>query len=352
MAQILINEGAAPATPASGKVALYAKADGRLYAKDDAGTETGFAGNGTNSDITRTTALARIDGNVGYSTDASSIANHFFAGAITGGASAYALQNAGIIQSGVTTTAAYNVTTSGTAATVFSVANLVHNFALQGIFGAGSTVTTQTAFWAFSTLTGGTNNYGFRGSLAAATGRYNIFMDGTADNYIAGQLGVGVVPTARNNTILQLSAGIGFPATQVASTDANTLDDYEEGTFTPTFLLETPGTSSFTYSTQAGVYTKVGRLVTTSVVLATSAASAGTGTGNLQINGLPFTSSSAVTLFAGSVGYGANFTTVQPTATMQLAASVRARLYNGTTPITQAHIGASMNVYAAYNYTV
>jgi len=34
------DEGAAPATPASGKVIVYAKADGLMYSKDDAGAET------------------------------------------------------------------------------------------------------------------------------------------------------------------------------------------------------------------------------------------------------------------------------------------------------------------------
>jgi len=40
MPQIIFAESAAPATPATGKVALYAKTDGILYSKDDAGTES------------------------------------------------------------------------------------------------------------------------------------------------------------------------------------------------------------------------------------------------------------------------------------------------------------------------
>lgn len=43
---LIFEEGAAPATPASGEVVLYAKTDGSLYQKDDAGTETGLAGGG------------------------------------------------------------------------------------------------------------------------------------------------------------------------------------------------------------------------------------------------------------------------------------------------------------------
>lgn len=43
--QVIFNEGTAPATPSSNQVTMYAKADGFLYSKDDAGVETvmGFA---------------------------------------------------------------------------------------------------------------------------------------------------------------------------------------------------------------------------------------------------------------------------------------------------------------------
>ena len=40
MSQITLSEGSAASTPASGKVAVYAKTDGLIYAKDDAGVET------------------------------------------------------------------------------------------------------------------------------------------------------------------------------------------------------------------------------------------------------------------------------------------------------------------------
>jgi hypothetical protein len=50
---------------------------------------------------------------------------------------------------------------------------------------------------------------------------------------------------------------IKFPATQNASADANTLDDYEEGTWTPSQTnLTVVGSPTYT-----GVYTKIGRVV-------------------------------------------------------------------------------------------
>jgi len=91
-----------------------------------------------------------------------------------------------------------------------------------------------------------------------------------------------------NATPTTSGAGITFPATQSASTDANTLDDYEEGTWTPTYFgSSTAGTT--TYTSQAGNYTKVGRLVTVNGSIGLSAA---TGTGQLRIGGFPFTSAS------------------------------------------------------------
>lgn len=75
-----------------------------------------------------------------------------------------------------------------------------------------------------------------------------------------------------------------FPANQNASSDANTLDDYEEGTWTPT-LQTTSG--SPTYTSQLGSYTKVGRLVTVGFFLYISSKNT-LATGTLRIGGLPF----------------------------------------------------------------
>lgn len=67
---------------------------------------------------------------------------------------------------------------------------------------------------------------------------------------------------------------------------ANALNDYEEGTFTPTIVGSTTAGTG-TYTTQVGRYTKIGRMVTVSVAVTWTAH---TGTGNLRIGGLPFAS--------------------------------------------------------------
>lgn len=55
-AYIDLTEGAAPSTPAAGKVRQYAKADGNLYQKDDTGAESALAGAGSSISIVRKTA--------------------------------------------------------------------------------------------------------------------------------------------------------------------------------------------------------------------------------------------------------------------------------------------------------
>jgi hypothetical protein len=89
-------------------------------------------------------------------------------------------------------------------------------------------------------------------------------------------------------------AGITFNGDTAA---ANELDDYEEGTFTPTIEgTTTAGTA--TYTRQAGVYTKVGRQVFYAIDVIYAS---GTGTGDLRIAGLPFTSGSVSMLKTGAI---------------------------------------------------
>lgn len=84
---------------------------------------------------------------------------------------------------------------------------------------------------------------------------------------------------------------LAFPAVQNPSADANTLDDYEEGTWTPTLTFATPGNLAVTYGTRLGSYTKIGREVILRFHIATSAFTWTTASGLLQISGLPFTAS-------------------------------------------------------------
>lgn len=92
-----------------------------------------------------------------------------------------------------------------------------------------------------------------------------------------------------NATPSTSGAGITFPATQSASTDANTLDDYEEGTFTPALVRSGV---TFTYASRSGNYIKIGNIVITDININLSTHDGSTGSAATSISGFPFTSSS------------------------------------------------------------
>ena len=123
-------------------------------------------------------------------------------------------------------------------------------------------------------VTGGTYNSQTINATASLTGTLKV----------ATTVGVGAATPSSNG------AGITFPATQSASTDANTLDDYEEGTWTPSLTGSTSGSATSGGNT-FGFYTKVGRLVTLNFVITISAVS--TLTVNVKLSGIPFSLPSA-----------------------------------------------------------
>jgi hypothetical protein len=117
----------------------------------------------------------------------------------------------------------------------------------------------------------------------------NIVYQGGAtgvDQYIGLGLGTSfddVKVTA--NGYIRLKSGMGGIQFNGDTAAANALDDYEEGTFTPTVAGSTTAGTA-TYTTQLARYTKIGRQVSCQIDLGYNS---GTGTGNLTIAGLPFT---------------------------------------------------------------
>ena len=122
--------------------------------------------------------------------------------------------------------------------------------------------------------------------------------------------------------------GITFPATQSASSDANTLDDYEEGTWTPTI---TAGSGSYTtVANQAGSYTKIGRMVTLKWYFVVT--NKGTGAGSVNISNLPFASNASAGNFYAGSGYDTSQGIGQVTA-MTTTTSIDVYKYDGTDPV-------------------
>ena len=105
----------------------------------------------------------------------------------------------------------------------------------------------------------------------------SAIIDGSVGSQFPTTIGVG------NATPSTSGAGITFPANASASSNANTLDDYEEGTFTPSM---SPTTGSWTTSSTTGQYVKVGRTVT--VFMSLTITTVGTGSGFIAIGNYPF----------------------------------------------------------------
>jgi len=108
---------------------------------------------------------------------------------------------------------------------------------------------------------------------------------------VAGTMSTGLTgwstDSGTNDSLDPASASAGIYLGVAAATAANLLDDYEEGTFTPV-LGGASGTSGQSYGLQGGNYVKIGDRVF--IDANTSLSTKGTITGNVQIQGLPFTS--------------------------------------------------------------
>ncbi len=128
------------------------------------------------------------------------------------------------------------------------------------------------------------------------------------------------------------TGNVAFPATQVASADVNTLDDYEEGTWTPTVGGDA------TYHGQYGWYTKIGRYIYLSCHM--HILSLGTGS-TTTVSGFPF----SISLQDGSVNRFANLATnvinLMPTTTFTSTNFCATTASAGTVTDTVAVFGTS-----------
>lgn len=143
---------------------------------------------------------------------------------------------------------------AGTSSTTGTVTSVAVSGGTTGLTTSGGPVTTSGTVTLAGTLVAANGGTG----ATSATGTAGSVVLSTKPQF-TNTIGVGVAANASGS-------GVSFPATQAASTDANTLDDYEEGTWTPTLscgsgTITTPGTL-------LGAYTKIGRLVVATLSLA------------------------------------------------------------------------------------
>ena len=87
---------------------------------------------------------------------------------------------------------------------------------------------------------------------------------------------------------INTNGNIVFPGSANPSVDANTLDEYREGDFSPTLVPATIGGTPISLSTTAGKFIKIGRLVRVSIRMVISSLGVGN-SGSLKIGSLPFT---------------------------------------------------------------
>ena len=147
------------------------------------------------------------------------------------------------------------------------------------------------------------------------------------------------------------AGGVAFPATAVAVADANTLDDYEEGTWTPVVTFS-GGNGDLTTAEAVGVYTKIGRLVQIAFNVEFTETTALT---NLTITGLPFTSGGSARTNVGC--WVDNMTTIVGSPVAAVASSVTTIQFNQTTTgaaqfITNVNTGASSRVRGSLSYSI
>jgi hypothetical protein len=146
----------------------------------------------------------------------------------------------------------------------------------------------------------------------------------------------------QGGTVAASGTGVTFPATQSASNDANCLDDYEEGTWTPTV------TGVSTYTVQNGIYTKIGKFV----LLVGEIAGTDSGTlSSFDIGSFPFVLQGTTTVYpVGGFFPVAGFTSNATSILLQGSPSQNGgRVYwisNGTTNynnVTSGDIASTFN---------
>jgi len=117
--------------------------------------------------------------------------------------------------------------------------------------------------------------------------------------------------------------GISFNGDTAA---ANALDDYEEGTFTPSFSPTSGSFGSLSYSVQTGYYTKIGDVVTAHIRIVTSGMSIGSAGSYLVISGFPYAGLNG-SYNSGTIGYAYNFSSIWPSAMVMASGGTFAYLY-------------------------
>ena len=192
---------------------------------------------------------------------------------------------------------AYNFLSSvSTEAASFTLSDLRHFSSSGGTFGAGSTVTDQFGYYASSNLTGATNNYGFYSNIPSGTNRWNFYAGGTADNYFAGNVGIGSAASGYKFLVYNTAGSHGVARLYQANTSYNTdLEFVNDANITSTSLISKRTTGDmWLYQSGANQITALTSAVTRFNI---------SGTGTISLGGAPGSESLRVTPITNAVNY-------------------------------------------------
>ena len=161
--------------------------------------------------------------------------------------------------------------------------------------------------------------------------------------------------TVSSGDLLFGTANKGVVLGVTSNTAANTLDDYEEGTWTPGLTL---GGTACTVTSE-GNYTKVGRMVTVNIYIAVTNTNSGSGTAKVQ--SLPFAVADLLQFTSveanGSVSLWSSFATAMSFVSIFAQTSQQAELQgltsgtqSSTTTLNQSHFDNACEFRGSVTY--
>jgi hypothetical protein len=215
---------------------------------------------------------------------------------IYGATTSYGFMSDGVVQTSATANAIGYSTNLSTVASAFTNANLIHYQASQSTIGATSIVTNQFGFYVNANLIGATNNYGFYSNIPSTTNRWNLYMAGTADNYIAGKLLIGSNVVGTNVLDVTGAARVTGILT-LGSTITNGTYTYTLPSATGTLALTSALSSYVPYTGATGAVNLGSQTLSSGAITSTGASSFGSAT---AIN----TGTSGITLPLAAQAYG------------------------------------------------
>jgi hypothetical protein len=215
----------------------------------------------------------RVDGNVSIGSAPSTSRLLNITKNISGAVTSYGSIILSNVLSDVTNSARVFYSEVGTAAAAFTLPDLNHFFAVQGAFGAGSTVTNQYGFRVFSNLVGAGSNFGFYGDIPSGTGRWNLYMNGTAANFLSGdtQIGTGALTSEKLqvNGTMKVTGASSFGGTITTTAVDNNLTIQST---TNVSTVSFPSTNGLTYLGQVASNFIINVLGTTRFTIASTGA--------------------------------------------------------------------------------